>query len=68
MTPRSKKKAPKTINRTLMTDPGPWLSTLPGYIVYIEDKRWHIALKGSDMYLEILTAFVGEQSSISEAV
>ena len=65
---KRRKSTPKTINRTLMTDPGPWLSTMPGYIVYIEDKRWHIALKGSDMYLEILTAFVGEQSSISEAV
>jgi len=65
---RRRKATPKTINRTLMTDPRPWLSMMPGYIVYIEDKRWHIALKGSDMYLEILITFVGEQSSILEVV
>ena len=66
--PKRRKATPKTIDRMLMTDPRPWLSMLPSYIVYIEGKRWHIALKGSDMYLEILTAFVGEQSSTSEVV
>jgi len=44
------------------------MKMMPDYIVYIEDKRWIIALKGSESYLEIFTAFMGEQSSLPEVI
>ena len=67
---RRKRREPRTVERTLLSSPILWaaMKMMPDYIVYIEDKRWIIALKGSESYLEIFTAFMGEQSSLPEVI